>query len=269
MDSLKMANDPLPIHAMVVHIIIVGLIIIAIFANSFTYTPSFSFHCSNYIANTYLYFLLTWGLALLTVHALDRQFTVKGAPLSSMPLWNSGVRIGFALLSIVLLIAMIWSRESIVWSHIFFLAWTIVIGVLLYYMFILDRNLFYSSMMTVVGILIVFTIVSIMFPNMINGKMAGYMMGVLIALIIAGLVEIILRATGTISYEDSRKISKVISYVAIVLFTLFLIYDTNEIRVDAIRCNMTSNKPNYIHSSLGIFLDTLNLLTNIFNVSSD
>ena len=62
----------------------------------------------------------------------------------------------------------------------------------------------------------------------------------------------------------------IMSYAFILLFSLFLLYDTKLLQVKASKCislNKIGIKPNYPRESLGIFLDILNLFTNIGNVN--
>lgn len=264
-------NDKLPPRVLAIHIIIVACIVLAIFTNSFSFAPVFAFQCKNYILNTYLYFLLTWGIALLLVSAFDQLYTVKGAPLKSSPLNNPIVTIITIIASIGLLFLLFRVRGNIYAVHFVYLLWTATISILLYRLFVRNRDLFYKSMVSVVAILVIFTIISFTFPDLISNKVATYLFGILIAIIVARIVEIMLYAFDVISPEDQRKMSKGISYVAIVLFTMFLIYDTDMIRKKARTCNVRSffNAPNYVESSLGIFLDSLNLMSSIFDVMSD
>jgi FtsH-binding integral membrane protein len=264
-------NDKLPPRVLAIHIIIVACIVLAIFTNSFSFAPVFAFQCKNYILNTYLYFLLTWGIALLLVSAFDQLYTVKGAPLKSSPLNSPIATIITIIASIGLLFLLFRVRGNIYAVHFVYLLWTATISILLYRLFVRNRDLFYKSMVSVVAILVIFTIISFIFPDLISNKVATYLFGILIAIIVARIVEIILYAFDVISPEDGRKMSKGISYVAIVLFTMFLIYDTDMIRKKARTCNVRSffNAPNYVESSLGIFLDSLNLMSSIFDVMSD
>lgn len=263
------ANDKLPIQVLGVHILIVACIVLAIFTNSFSFTPVFAFQCKNYVLNTYLYFLLTWGIALIVVYSLDQLYTQKGAPLSAVPVYKTPFRIVTAILFLGLIWVLFAVRGHIYAEHFIFLLWTAIAGVFLYYMFVRNRTIFYNSMSAVVAVLIIFSTVSVLFPDLISNNVMVYLMGILATIIVVRIVEILLHAFDVITYEETRTMSKGISYVAIVLFTLFLIYDTNLIRKSASLCNIRSNPPNYIHSSLGIFLDTLNLMSSFFDVMSD
>ncbi len=264
-------NDKLPPRVVGIHIIIVACIVLAIFTNSFSFAPVFAFQCKNYILNTYLYFLLTWGVALLLVSAFDQLYTVKGASLRSSPLNNPIVTIITVIASLGLLYLLFHVRHNIYAVHFVYLLWTVTISILLYHMFVRNRDLFYKSMVSVLAILVVFTIISFTFPDLISNKVATYLFGILIAIIVVRIVEILLASFDVISYEEQRTVSKVVSYVTIVLFTMFLIYDTDMIRKRAHTCNVGSifNAPNYVESSLGIFLDSLNLMSSIFDVMSD
>jgi FtsH-binding integral membrane protein len=125
---------------------------------------------------------------------------------------------------------------------------------------------FYQAIGSAFAILVIFTFISVKNPGLISPSMMFYLVAALVALIIARVVELFLYMFNVIDIQKSRQSSRIMSYIAIVIFTLFIIYDTNSIRTGASSCNMRNNPPNYIGSSTGIFLDTLNLVTNIFNL---
>lgn len=60
-----------------------------------------------------------------------------------------------------------------------------------------------------------------------------------------------------------KKISVYISYVAILIFSLFVSYDTSHMFEMASKC---INFPNYPKSSLSFFLDLLNLFSSFINI---
>ncbi len=60
-------NEPVFIYFM-----LIGLSILGIFKNSVSFNP-LRFHCDNYILSTYLYFILSWGIALATVTSMSKK----------------------------------------------------------------------------------------------------------------------------------------------------------------------------------------------------
>ena len=51
------------------------------------------------------------------------------------------------------------------------------------------------------------------------------------------------------------------AYVAVVLFTLFILYDTKRVQENSKTC--VEGKADYINESLNLFLDILNIFQNL------
>ena len=70
-------------------------------------------------------------------------------------------------------------------------------------------------------------------------------------------------------FSKDRKVSgrsKTFSYFFIALFTLFILYDTKKIQVNAKNCK--TKTVDYINESLGIVLDALNLFQNVADIQN-
>ena len=93
-----------------------------------------------------------------------------------------------------------------------------------------------------------------------------YLLFALIGLIIARIILYALALTGDYSGEQISTGSKVLSTFAVGLFALFSTYDVNLIKVKAKMCR---SNPDYVDSSLGLFLDLINLFTNSANLLSE
>jgi FtsH-binding integral membrane protein len=264
MNRGKFEYDKMSPMAIGIYLLITVMILVSIFANSFTFQPVFQFQCSNYVLNTYLYFLLTWSLSLVVVHVLDTMFTNKGQKLVDSPIFRNWHII--MIMFIVVFVLMMIFRNSFYIQHVFFFLWIILVGCMLFMLFSKNRAVFYQAIGSAFAILVIFTFISVKNPGLISPSMMFYLVAALVALIIARVVELFLYMFNVIDIQKSRQSSRIMSYIAIVIFTLFIIYDTNSIRTGASSCNMRNNPPNYIGSSTGIFLDTLNLVTNIFNL---
>jgi len=93
-----------------------------------------------------------------------------------------------------------------------------------------------------------------------------YLLFALIGLIIARIILYALALTGDYSGEQISTGSKVLSTVAIALFGLFTTWDVNLIREKAKRCD---KNPDYVDSSMGLFLDLINLFTSSADILSE
>lgn len=259
----KFEYDSMSPMAIGIYLFIAVIIMASIFANSFSFQPVLHFQCKNYVLNTYLYFLLTWSLSLMVVHIFDTLYTKSGQPFTSTPIFQNWSII--MILFIVLFVLMMFTRGSIYMQHVIYFIWIIFAGCMLFMLFSRNRGLFYQAVGSAFIILVIFTYTSISNPGLISSNVATYLIAGLVALIIARIVELFLYMFNVIDYKKTRETSRMMSYIAIALFTVFIIYDTDTIRNQAASCN-SANPPNYIDSSMGIFLDTLNLATNIFNI---
>ena len=94
-----------------------------------------------------------------------------------------------------------------------------------------------------------------------------YLFIAVIALFIARLVEIFMIERG----NDGKlsNYSRMVSYGAICIFSLFIMYDTKQILVNASGCKVSPFGPDYINESINLFLDSMNLFTNLYRVESD
>lgn len=100
--------------------------------------------------------------------------------------------------------------------------------------------------------------------NILNWEI--YLLFSLIGLIIARIVLYALALTGQYNDQKISMGSKVLSTFAVGLFALFSTYDVNLIKLKAKRCR---SNPDYVDSSLGLFLDLLNLFTSSADILSE
>ena len=64
--------------------------------------------------------------------------------------------------------------------------------------------------------------------------------------------------------EPKNKYGRFISYITIIIFIMFILYDTKKVQENAKNC-ITAD---YINESLNLYLDTINLFANIYNVNN-
>ena len=88
-----------------------------------------------------------------------------------------------------------------------------------------------------------------------------YLIAGLVGLIIAQLLVLLLGTP-----EERRKGIQWLNLIGVALFSLFTAYDIQVIRVNAKLCRLGKNvQPDYPVESLGIYLDFINLFTNMGN----
>lgn len=105
------------------------------------------------------------------------------------------------------------------------------------------------------GIFLAMTIVGFVDNQNFLG-FGGYLLAALVGLILAR-IGLIIAKLSDVSSTDISKTNTALNWFATVLFAIFIAYDTQRIK-------MTRDK-NYVNSSMGLFLDIINL----FNAQAD
>lgn len=233
--------------------LLIGFTVFGIFKNSLSLNP-IRFHCDNYILNTYLYFILSWGIIMATNSVL-KLHDVKLKDLFSGPF-----TILLALASIMLLFAlMVVPPQLFLTKHALYITEIVLLGILLYPYYITNTSLFYHVGITTFLILLCLSTFVYLFPDIVKDSWGTYLLIALFSLIISRVVEIFI----TIKYPEYKTNNKAISYISIIIFSLILMYDTKKIIVNAENCY----NPDYINESLSLLLDSINIFSNLFVIN--
>ena len=131
----------------------------------------------------------------------------------------------------------------------------LVLGILAYpsYLKSKSEDTLVGVMFSLISILVFFTAVAFIRPDWISLSWGPILVFILMAMIIIQVVHFIM--------NRKNKRPKLFAYAIIVLFVLFLLYDTKKIQVNAKNCKTAT--VDYINESLGIVLDVLNLFQNL------
>lgn len=235
------------------YFILIGFVTLGIFTNSLDFNP-IQFHCDNYVLNTYLYLILSWAIIMATNSVL------KSNNVTLHDLFSGPYTIIFFLASLGLLMGVYFIPPKLfITKHIFYIILIMMMGVFLYPYYINNKKLFHHVGITTLIMLIVLSVISFAFPQLISASWGGYLFIGLMGLLIARVVESLTK------YEPGQKRSKIISYVSIIIFSLYIMYDTKRIIINANNCV----NPDYINESLGLFLDTLNIFQSNYLLSSN
>ena len=215
------------------------------------------FTCNKYILNTYLYILLALVIICLENIILDNQNVSVEKIFGPFRGW-AGVILLFVL-SLGLLITLLGvNPKNVVLKHLLWFVFVLFLGLLAYpsYISTLENNTFVATLFSTIGILILFTLISFLKPDLIQLS-AGPILGFLL---LAGIItELCFYFFGRKEHRQGR--SKGFAYFFIALFTIFILYDTKKIQVAAKMCK--ESNVDYINQSLGIVLDGLNLFQNL------
>ena len=117
------------------------------------------------------------------------------------------------------------------------------------------RGVLREVLASVGGIFLAMTIVGFVDNQNFLG-FGGYLLAALIGLI-AARISLIIAKLGDPDSTDFSKANTALNWFATVLFAIFIAYDTQRLKV--------SRDKNYVNSSLGLFLDIINL----FNSQAD
>ena len=235
------------------YVLTIGLLVLAIAKNSLSYNP-IRFHCDNYILNTYLYFLLSWAIMLSTTKYIEN----KGIKLHQ--LFSGPFTILLAIGSIGLIIGLLFVPPQMFFmKHLLYIIWIVFSGIMLYPMYVNNKSVFAHAGITTGALLLVLSLIAFMKPDIIKDSWGVYLFMALLGLLIGRVVEIFT------SIEHNSTYSKVLSYASIFIFSLYVMFDTKNIIVNADNCV----NPDYINESVNLVLDSLNLFTNIYSVSSE
>ena len=238
---------------------ILALIIVKIYNTAFS---GGKFTCNRYILNTYLYILISLVIISLQNIVMEQQ----NVPVEKVfsPFMGMGGLILLFLFAIGLLfLLMSIDPRNVLLKHSVWLVFILFLGILAYpsYLKTIEENTVIVTLMTTICILIGFSLLAFIRPDLISlswGPVLGF-------LLIGGMI-------GELCFylfNKDKKVSgrtKAFSYFFIVLFTLFILYDTKKIQVNAKNCK--TNTVDYINESLGIVLDALNLFQNIAEVQN-
>lgn len=213
--------------------------------------PNNSLTCNDYILNTYLYIILSIVIVSITILTMD-NFQVNAF------FKNRWMFIVLFLLSIASLIAtMFISPKNTIPKHVFWLLFILFIGITMYPIYKVAQyaEVLNSALLTTLMVVLFITGIAFYKPELISLSWGGY-------LLMALVIGIILRITSFFLISDAstfNNVSYYFAYAFIVLFVFLLLYDTKKLQVNAEKCVV----PDYINESIGIFLDIINLFSNI------
>ena len=234
-------------------------ILLAIFliaTNTLDFNP-IRFHCENYILNSYLYLFLSIAIIFSTV------FSMNNLNVNINNLFAGSSRFLLFILSIILMVSLIMLTPKYFFTkHILWILWIILMGIFIYPLYKYKRNLFYHCGIATLTIVTVLSLLAFSKPDLIKDSWGFNLFIILLGLVVARVVEQLL---GNWKIIDQNKYNKMFSYISIVLFSFFILYDTKMIIKNAGLCG-TSLDPDYINQSIDILLDSLNIFTNLANI---
>jgi Uncharacterised protein family UPF0005. len=211
-----------------------------------------------YLAIMYSYLSLSI-LIVLFFFALWNKFSITFSPLQTIIIF---------FVSLFLLLGMFlnyYNRPIL--THILWALFIWCIAVIMYPMIkYTDKTILIRTLCIVVGMLIVLSGVALYNTSYSFLRWESVLFYGLLSLIIVQLLDLVFSSGMT-----STRL-KLYSVIAIIIFIGFILYDTQVLKVKYEACRVLANKNtfsqcvNYPVSSLGIFLDTVNLFSSLVNL---
>lgn len=245
---------------------LLALIVIGLISNN--YTKILTQHL--YVLNTYLYILLS-----IIIVATSWGF-LESNPSIGEHIFSSGWHIiGLVILTFVFLICTtLTPAENVVVKHAAWAAFIITMGIMSYITYkdsVESGNINHVSL-TLIILVGIMSWLAYSKPLDYFDSWQKPLMVILFGLIVVELGDLSLQVWrgGDVSNFVSR--FRIYSWIAIILFSGFLLYDTQNIRKNAIeyveKCRGLAQAGcvDYCNESLSMFLDILNLFTNLNNV---
>lgn len=201
---------------------------------------------NSFIGITYLHLLA--GLGLTSISAVN-------------PVYQSSITLLIeAVLSIALLFILFILTPGPL-KYIVFAAFSIILGQILANSVkeLQSKNILTDVLVTVAGIFLAMTAVGFYDNQNILG-FGGYLFAALLGLVLAR-IAILIGVVGGAPTNTLSSVNYALSWVGTILFTVYVAYDTQRLKEDSLL-----KKKDYINSSLGLFLDAINLFQNVGDI---
>ena len=228
-------------------------------------------HCNNFVTNVYLYLAVSFSLVGCFIHIYNYILNSSNQVQKLLPEMKVFKQISpYILLSFIVAIISIialairpmFSKKGFMMNHLIWIIFLGSISLTLYPYFksiefsvILQRVLLMTCMIFILMSCLVFVI-----PEFLEKTYYKALIGFLIALLVIILTELFLLFTG----QYSKSLYNIISYVVIILFSMFIAYDTSRLFHYA---NICVHSPNYPLVSTNLFLDIINIFVRLMGTS--
>lgn len=238
---------------------LLGLIIVGVYNTAF---KKGFFTCQHYVLNTYLYILMALVIICLEILAFD---------LHNLDILKYLQGVLPFIITLIVVIGTLWitmkiNPRHVILKHLAWLVFITTVSLLAYpsYLKSKESNTLRGVFLSLVAILVIFTVVVFIKPELVYFSWGPVLSFLLIGVIISHLIFMF--TTNKRTSTQNKNYMKYSSYFIIVLFIFFIMYDTKLIIEAAKICS--EKTADYINQSLGIILDTLNIFQNLVNISS-
>lgn len=226
-------------------LVLAAILAVAMFFTVMTAFKGEQFTCSKFILNTYLYILLSFIFLSITVLLLD-YFNVdtKGR----IPLFL----LGSFFITILCIIGIYHIKpKHIILKHLVWLLCIASIGFGFYPIFEITASKdLLTAFLTMVLMVVALSVYAFMKPDTISLSWGPGLFFALTGCIIFELISLFI-----VKPENRPLMFRIFSLIFIVIFSLYLLYDTKRLQIDAKNCGKSGGPADYIKESFGIFYD--------------
>ena len=227
--------------------------------------------CNNFVINTYLYLALSLTLVGIFIHLYNYLLNNKNDVSKLLPIEQvfnqiAPYHIASILFSFVFIILIsienMYNTSGFTYHHATWGSFIACISLIMYPYF-KSKELYLHVNNAIIMAIMIFLIMSFVVylkPEFFEKTYSTAIVGLLVALIAVIIVELTMIFLGNYDYKTYR----MISYFVILLFSLFVSYDTTQMFTYAKNC---IKSPNYPKASVGFFLDLINLFVRLVGVA--
>jgi len=231
------------------HQIISGIAFIVILLTTLKISSTnLQWNCLNPMTANYLYIIL----AFVSIYMFSSNLLTPELPnyYNGFSMFFSVILLFILLFVILFMPAKYFITKHLVWFLYLFLFAYLITPQIAYS----DNKKTIQNIAITIALFLSLTLFSNMFSDKINLGWERYLVFILVLMI---LVYIVGYFTGL-----SQTSIKTLAIIGIIVFSLFILVDTK--RLNSINCE----NPDYISNTMGLFLDTLNIFSNMQNLNS-
>jgi FtsH-binding integral membrane protein len=211
--------------------------------------------CEPYLINTYLYLALAITFIGFVLTSKQVEKHANDIPIFALFLFTIG---GIIALSIT---------KGVVASHIIWIGIVLLLGLTMAPLFYLVRNddgqKVFSALISTITVFLVSTLIAFMGHDSIKQYLGSFGLMLFVVLLSIILIELYYIFIAK-SYPQNTH--RMISYLVIILFSFYVVYDTVRIQERGKLCSK-ANPANYPKESLSFVLDLLNIFVRFLSLS--
>jgi len=246
-------------------IIFISLISLVVFLICLLALKNRSFtSCNNYIFNVYLYIAFSYLFTRICIYIID---IIYGYGLTdNLTIENDTVFLIGCVISLISL-TLITLTSNIYKTYFLYFIFLISLSVVLRPIFTYKAttDILNNSLLQTVVMLLIMSIFSVLFSGYIDHYGNFILIGLLVGLLSIIIMTIYNIYVNRYNFQELIEYQQLITYFSIVIFAMFLAYDSCRIRKNSIICKSA----NYPKASLNVYLDFINLVMNLLHINSN